>query len=46
VGDNEMIGFTPEGLDQILKRIEDTDEAPAFFDFLQLNPLSLHFKCP
>ena len=27
MGDYEMIWFTPEGLDQILKRIEDSDEA-------------------
>ena len=27
MGDNEMIGFTPEGLEQILNRMEDSNEA-------------------
>jgi hypothetical protein len=46
MGDNEMIGFTPEGLEQILNRMEGSNEArlyakELFLKFLK-TPRTIH----
>ena len=46
MGDNEMFGFTPEGLEQILNRMEDSNEARLYARELFLNflktPRTIH----
>ena len=46
VGDNEMIGFTPEGLEQILNRMEDPNEtwlyAKELFSKFFKTPRTIH----
>ncbi len=37
MGDNEMFGFTPEGLEQILNRMKDSNEARLYAKELFLN---------
>jgi hypothetical protein len=46
MGDNEMIWFTPQGLEQILNRMEDSNEARLYARELFLNflkpPRTIH----